>query len=58
MGTVLMAVGRVVLFILKVIGKLFLTVAALALCAVKIFLMLLIVTGHIVFGIVRLGDAV
>jgi hypothetical protein len=58
MSTILMAAGNVILFILKIIWKIILSLGALALCAAKIFLMLLILFGQIALVFVRLGESV
>ena len=58
MGMLFMAAGRVIHFILKAIWKLLCVAGALAVCAIKVFLMLLIAMLHIAFGVIRLGETV
>lgn len=58
MSTILMTAGKVILFILKIIWKIIIALGALALCAAKIFLMLLVLVGQIALGFVRLGESV
>lgn len=47
--------GEIFLFILKIVVKVLMAAGAAALCIGKIFLMLLVVIGHIVLSITRIG---
>ena len=58
MGMIFMTVERVLHFMLKAIWKLLCVAGALVVCAVKVFLMLLIAMLHIALGVIRLGETV
>ncbi len=58
MRMIFMVAGKVLHFILKAIWELLCVAGALAVCAIKVFLMLLIAMLHITFGVIRLGETV
>jgi hypothetical protein len=58
MGMILGIIWNVICFILKAAVKMLFVLGALALCALKIFIMLLFAVGQIVIMFVRLGASV
>lgn len=55
---VLSILGRVVLFILKLVMKIAVAAGAAAFCMLKFFLLMLLAVGQIVLGVTRIGTAV
>ena len=55
---VLSILGRVVLFILKLVVKIVVAAGATAFCMLKILLLILLAVGQIVLGVTKIGTVV